>query len=133
MSTLDVILRAAVQRNIVDVTDAETFSRDTDAKAFLDDLVAGLIETGDIPAEQYVGSDYWAEVLRDTLKDEGILLYDETKHRYNVSFVTDDAVHIVTVDTFLNESENEAIIELAQENVPPVILEGLISTDVQEA
>lgn len=133
MSTLDVIIRTAVQRDIVSVTDAENFSRDTNAKAFLDDLVAAFIETGDIPAAHYIGSDYWAEVLRDTLKDEGILLYDETENRYNVSFVTDDAVHIVTVTTFLNESENEAIIELAQENVPPVILEGLISTDIQEA
>lgn len=133
MSTLDAIIRTAVQLDVVNVTDAENFSRDNTAKALIDDLVAALIETGDIPTAHYVGSDYWAEVLRDTLKDEGILLYDETENRYNVSFVTDDAVHIITITTFLNESENEAIIALAQESVPPVILEGLISTDIQEA
>lgn len=133
MSLIDTIIRSAVRADVVTIEDAHNFIDDTPAKVFLRVLIEDLIESNDVGVDQNTDSDYWAEVLKDTLKDEGILLYDAEQHRYNVSFVTDTGVHLVTVDTFLNESENEAIIALAQEFVPPVVLVEVISTDIQEA
>lgn len=60
-------------------------------------------------------------------------IYDDESHTYNVQFVTPNSVHTVTVESYLNKDEEEAIIELALEFVPPQVLDGLQSTEIVEA
>lgn len=83
------------------------------------------------------GSNFWAEVLGDQLDEAGVFLEDEEENIYDVSFCSGspDALvtvtHTVRVTTRLNESENNAILELAASYLPVEVLGEVTHTDIQ--